>query len=247
MQEVQAGWYADPQVAGQIRYWDGAQWTEHVRPAPGWYPDPQQADHERYFDGSGWTDQVRFVPVLDGMFHSTTFRKNKEFRLLITSRELCWDEDVVRWDDVTGFDQVIHTQAGSVLSYEVKMPHPKPWGFFLAPQGRNDERTARAYGIVLEQARRMLTPRFATELLTAGENGAPIEFEKVVLSPAGFAKGKDDPIPWSEYAGWKVGGMTLEISRQKGDKVKKGIRVTTTMLGKWVVPVLVEEYARRYR
>ena len=27
------GWYADPQVPGQQRYWDGAQWTEHVNAA----------------------------------------------------------------------------------------------------------------------------------------------------------------------------------------------------------------------
>ncbi len=24
-----AGWYSDPQMPGQQRYWDGAQWTEH--------------------------------------------------------------------------------------------------------------------------------------------------------------------------------------------------------------------------
>lgn len=27
-----AGWYADPQDSAQLRYWDGAQWTEQVRP-----------------------------------------------------------------------------------------------------------------------------------------------------------------------------------------------------------------------
>jgi uncharacterized protein YbjQ (UPF0145 family) len=30
------GWYADPQDAGQVRWWDGAAWTEHVQPgSPG--------------------------------------------------------------------------------------------------------------------------------------------------------------------------------------------------------------------
>lgn len=28
-----AGWYPDPQQQGQLRYWDGAAWTEHLAPA----------------------------------------------------------------------------------------------------------------------------------------------------------------------------------------------------------------------
>ena len=40
------GWYADPQAAGTLRYWDGAQWTESRVPAtqgvggPGYSPPP---------------------------------------------------------------------------------------------------------------------------------------------------------------------------------------------------------------
>ena len=29
-----AGWYADPQDAAQLRWWDGAQWSTHTAPAP---------------------------------------------------------------------------------------------------------------------------------------------------------------------------------------------------------------------
>src|SRR5512132_2078248 len=28
-----AGWYPDPEQAGQLRYWDGGTWTEHRSPA----------------------------------------------------------------------------------------------------------------------------------------------------------------------------------------------------------------------
>jgi Protein of unknown function (DUF2510) len=31
--DVAAGWYPDPQTEGQLRYWDGSAWTEHVQPA----------------------------------------------------------------------------------------------------------------------------------------------------------------------------------------------------------------------
>src|SRR4051812_23079221 len=31
--EIAPGWYPDPQTEGQLRYWDGNAWTEHVQPA----------------------------------------------------------------------------------------------------------------------------------------------------------------------------------------------------------------------
>jgi hypothetical protein len=40
MNTQQAGWYADPQVPGQQRYWDGSAWTQNVQPAGG---SPPQA------------------------------------------------------------------------------------------------------------------------------------------------------------------------------------------------------------
>jgi len=36
------GWYADPELAGRLRYWDGAQWTEHIA-APQPITPPQAA------------------------------------------------------------------------------------------------------------------------------------------------------------------------------------------------------------
>lgn len=33
-----ANWYPDPEVPGQQRYWDGAQWTEHRAPGAGAQP-----------------------------------------------------------------------------------------------------------------------------------------------------------------------------------------------------------------
>lgn len=33
--QAPAGWYPDPEVPGQQRYWDGMQWTGHTAPGPG--------------------------------------------------------------------------------------------------------------------------------------------------------------------------------------------------------------------
>jgi hypothetical protein len=38
-----AGWYADPAGRYELRYWDGAQWTEHVSRAGQQYTDPPVA------------------------------------------------------------------------------------------------------------------------------------------------------------------------------------------------------------
>lgn len=72
--DIPAGWYPEPSGAGGERWWDGYQWTEHVRatqpaersatPAPqaqvpaGWYPDPSGGGGQRYWDGAQWTDHV---------------------------------------------------------------------------------------------------------------------------------------------------------------------------------------------
>lgn len=37
-----AGWYPDPEHPGQLRYWDGQQWTEHRSAQTGTTPPPQQ-------------------------------------------------------------------------------------------------------------------------------------------------------------------------------------------------------------
>lgn len=43
MNSVPAGWYPSPEDPTQIRYWDGAQWTQHTAPAVAAQPVPAQA------------------------------------------------------------------------------------------------------------------------------------------------------------------------------------------------------------
>ncbi|CAB5038215.1 unannotated protein [freshwater metagenome] len=41
MSTTPAGWYPDPSVAGQVRYFDGQGWTEHTQPTPQAIAAPQ--------------------------------------------------------------------------------------------------------------------------------------------------------------------------------------------------------------
>jgi hypothetical protein len=54
-----AGWYPDPEMPGQQRYWDGTQWTEHRAPgapqAPQQFPQPQQQVAWQTAPGAGAT------------------------------------------------------------------------------------------------------------------------------------------------------------------------------------------------
>lgn len=76
-----ADWHPDPEDPGQLRYWDGTRWTEHVAPNPnapapvsastpttltppaGWHPDPDDSSKLRYWNGAAWTDEYR--PIED--------------------------------------------------------------------------------------------------------------------------------------------------------------------------------------
>lgn len=39
-QQVPSGWYTDPTDKGQLRCWDGTEWTDHVSPTVA-IPEPQ--------------------------------------------------------------------------------------------------------------------------------------------------------------------------------------------------------------
>ncbi|MFD1722846.1 DUF2510 domain-containing protein [Amnibacterium endophyticum] len=43
-----AGWYTDPADAAFLRFWNGSDWSEHVKPRPG-LPVRLQQDRRRAF------------------------------------------------------------------------------------------------------------------------------------------------------------------------------------------------------
>ena len=64
------GWYADPTAPGQLRWWAGQQWTDHVmlpaQPAQGWFLDPTGARQLRWWSGYAWTGYTTPIPPPPG-------------------------------------------------------------------------------------------------------------------------------------------------------------------------------------
>lgn len=243
-----AGWYDDPKTEGQERYWDGTGWTHDVRQAfaEGWYDDPDRFGFQRYWNGGAWTDDRRPVTRLDDVFVAPRIRKT-EWRLLITGEELRWGDDSIRWDDVTAFDTVTIYNQGRLGLYRVTAnANGNKFLMELPPDTGGETRVADAFATVVDQAQRILAPRFLNELFKRVDAGEVVEYEKVALSPQGFGKRGKGPVPWPEYGGWRhQGGGQLEIFRKDGDKTKVAVRVNTSQLGRWILIALVEDYAKR--
>lgn len=52
-----AGWYNDPNIAGQLRYWDGSTWTGHTSPAAA--PPPHTGPAGPAFSYAGFPGMAR--------------------------------------------------------------------------------------------------------------------------------------------------------------------------------------------
>lgn len=104
-----AAWCIDPRNAAQLRYWNGAAWTQHVRPRQtasstpaGWYPDPSNAAQLRYWGGTSWTHHLaprRGAHVAGRPTTTSSDTRNAsigdEARLTMSSAE--WQAHVRAW------------------------------------------------------------------------------------------------------------------------------------------------------
>lgn len=104
-----AAWCIDPRNAAQLRYWNGAAWTQHVRPRqtatsapPGWYPAPSNAAQLRYWSGTSWTHHLAPRHGAYVAAHPTTASSDtrnastdSEARLTMSSAE--WQAHIRAW------------------------------------------------------------------------------------------------------------------------------------------------------
>jgi hypothetical protein len=247
MSDYPEGWYDDPKDEGRERYWTGEGWTDDTREKylPGWYEDPKRFGAERYWDGSGWTGEQRFVTRLDVVLPAVSLRK-KDRRLVVSGAHVSWGDESIRWDDVSGFDSVTRLNNGRAVLNQITFTSEGGRLVIELVPPRGDQGSVNAFETIVDQAYRVITPRILNDLFKRADAGEIIEYEKLSVSPQGFAKGGKDLVPWSEYAGWRTMNALLEISRKKGDKNKVAVRLNTTHLGRWILTTLLDDYAGRY-
>ena len=217
----------------------------------GWYPDPQVHGQQRYWDGTAWTEHVHVVPLFEGVVPIPLGIKGKEQRLLVTADELVWGDLHIRWDEVSWFTQQVIVQTGAEVQYTIRLVHGGVETAIVFGHGfKPDHASRRAYPVIIEQLRRTLAPRVVNGLMDMLDHGETIRTAGLVLSPAGFGlEEKGELVPWPEFAGIEVNayqGIWLRLFRAKGAKRKQAARVSITQLHSWVVPPLVEAHARRY-
>ncbi len=83
-----AGWYADPAGTGQLRYWDGAAWTDHLSAVPAAAPLYGSAPAYAAAGYGGYVQQPRNVGFGDAV--RLAFRNWKDFESRSTRSEFWW-------------------------------------------------------------------------------------------------------------------------------------------------------------
>ena len=225
MSDVAAGWYEDPQVAGQQRYWDGAAWTDEVAP----------------------------LLLFDGMLNLIKAIGKEEQRLVVSPAEVWWGEEYARWDDVIAFRQLTTMMSGLPYFHEVFLQlEDREMHIRFMARVKRDPIGDRAHAILIERLQQTLGVRVLTTLMQMLERGEPIRLSGLLLGPQGFASEKmsEQLIPWPEFGGMEIrsnNGIYVDLFRLKSDgKRKRAFTVPTDMLRTWVLPPLVEEHSRRY-
>lgn len=201
---TEAGWFADPDDATQLRWWDGTAWTEHRAPS-GVEVAPEVLAH-----------------LLPG--HGT------KRELVATTDRLVIDGQVFLLDDLTTVQwrAIRENLNGAYLgtSFTIRVRAGDRVGDYGMNPGSKDIRLdelADAYARVVGLLDAVVCPRLAAAMaaelraghtITLGPAGARVE-----LTIEGFRLKKpwSKPVPWDRVVGCELDGGRVYFLLRKGD------------------------------
>jgi hypothetical protein len=209
------GWYADPDDAAMLRWWDGEQWTDHREPAQGTPPGT---------DADG-----------DVLVHVRT-GKDERTDLVATTDRITIRGETFALDDI---DAVSYTAVRSHLngayqgtSFTLRVRAGERKQDYLMATNHKDERLdefGEAYGRLVALLDAAVLPRLAADMaarlaagetITLGPAGARVE-----LVAAGFRLKKplSKPVPWAQVHGTELEGGRLFflVERKPGAEPKR--------------------------
>ncbi|MXG90083.1 DUF2510 domain-containing protein [Nocardioides flavescens] len=138
MTQTPAGWYADPQDATQLRWWDGAAWTEHCSPRPATTTDQLSAAGAQLADGVAkgftalgkWVNQNTSLGSQTPTFASVAASCGDEpprHPLSASAELVVAPADLPRIAGVYAATGVAPTPEGTELEGQVVRLVPNPW------------------------------------------------------------------------------------------------------------------------
>jgi hypothetical protein len=196
------GWYADPDDAASLRWWDGTAWTEHRHPVAPAAAAPPAEEHDvvvRVAEGHGMRKPL--VATTD--------------RLVIGSETfLLADLDAVEWSAVRS--HVNGAYMGTLFSLRVQSAGRKG-DVALAPGSRDKrlDELSDAYQRVVWLLDDVVCPRLARDMATRIQAGETITLgptgARVELSVGGFRLKKplSKLVPWSRVIRTELEGGRL--------------------------------------
>ena len=239
-----AGWHPDPLGRHQLRYWDGARWTEHVGDSGVAGVDPLVADR------SSQPDQGAAATVHVDTQISVNFRTR---RLFVDDQAIWWGEECYRFSDVTAMTWwTTRKVAGPAYNIEYRI---RLWRQEVDKKdrtilftGRGDDLRS-AYEATVDTLMRQVGRRRVEEVLRRVEAGEQVTVARVVLSRSGMSfkrKHLEWSTPFRLDSHSEDGVPWMTVHANVGDKEKK--------VGEWsginpdapLMPFLLQTLVERY-
>lgn len=244
MVDSPAGWHPDPLGRHELRYWDGARWTEHVGDSGVVGVDALDASPSHQADAGAF----RTVYV------DTRIRVNlKARRLLVDDEAIWWGEKCYRFTDVSAMTWwTTRVNAGPAYNIEYRI---RLWleevdkkDRTITFAGRGDDLRS-AYDATVDTLVRQVGNRRVEDVLRRIEAGEQVTVSSVELSRSGMVfrkKHVEWTTPFRLLSHSEDGVPWMTVHADVGGKEKKVGEYAGILPDAPLMPFLLQTLAKRY-